>query len=74
MKAFMEYGNQVLPAPTNLALYPFWQGDWGHLKTWKTSSLQDQLSPKGSGPHSVTLTTYSALTLQGLLCGHITLE
>ena len=43
-----------------------------YLKTWKTSSLQDQLSPKGKRPHLVILTTHSALKLQGSLHGDIT--
>ena len=46
MIAPMEYGNQVLPAPTDLALHPFQPGDWVNLKTWKTGSQQNQLTPK----------------------------
>ena len=33
MKAVMEYGNQMLPTPTELALHPLKPGDWVHLKT-----------------------------------------
>ena len=47
MKALTEYGNHVLPTPTDLAFHSFWSGDWVNLKTWKTGSLQDQLTPKG---------------------------
>ena len=46
----------MITPPTDLALYPFWLRDWVHLKTWKTSSLQDQLSPKWKRPHLVILT------------------
>ena len=56
MNALMEYGNQVLPALTHLALCHFQPRDWVNLKTWKTSSLQDQLSPKWKRPHLVILT------------------
>ena len=69
MKALTEYGNQVLPTPTNLALHPFQPGYWVKLKTWKTGSPQDQLTPKWNGPHLVILTTPSALKLQGITPG-----
>lgn len=46
MKAFMAYGNQGLPAPTGVTLHPFHPGDWVYLKSWKTESPQDQLTPK----------------------------
>ena len=61
MKAVMEYGNQMLPTPTELALHPLKPGDWVHLKTWKTGSLQGQFTPKGNGPHLVILNTHSVL-------------
>ena len=72
-KALMEFGNQVLSTPTDLVLHPFWLGDLAYLKTWTTSSLQDQLTPMGNAPHLVTLTIQSALKLQVSLCGHSTL-
>ena len=40
VKALTAYGNQVLPAPTDLVLYPFQPGDGVNLKTWKTGSLK----------------------------------
>ena len=73
-KGLMEYSNQVLPAPTDLALHPFPPGDWVNLNTWKTGNTQDQFTPKRTGPHSVILTTHPALKLQGSLHGGITLE
>ena len=73
MKALMKYGNQVLPAPTDLALHPFWPGAWVNLKTWKAGSLQDQLTPKENRLHLVILTTLSKLKLQGSLHGYTTL-
>lgn len=49
-ETFIEYGNQVLTAPTNLAHHPFWPGDWIKLKkTWKIGSPQDQLTLDGGG-------------------------
>ena len=69
MKALTEHGNQVLPTPTELALYAFWHRAWVHLKIWKISSLKGQLTPKWNGAHLVTLTTHSALKLKG---GHCT--
>lgn len=50
MKALMEYGNQVWPTPSDLAMHPFQPRDWVNLKTWKTSSPRDQLSPKRVNP------------------------
>ena len=41
MNALMEYGNQLLPTLTHLALGHFQPRDWVNLKTWKTSSLKD---------------------------------
>ena len=41
MKALMACGNQVLPAPTDLAPHPFWPGDLVNLKPWKTGSPQN---------------------------------
>ena len=41
MNALMEYGNQLLPTLTYLALGYFQPKDWVNLKTWKTSSLED---------------------------------
>ena len=73
MKALVVYGNRVL-ARTNLALHPLQQGDWVNLKTWKTSGLQDQLTPKWSGLHLVILTTHSARSCRGSLRGCFTLE
>ena len=35
MKALVEYGNQVLPTPTDLAFQP---GNCVYLENWKTSS------------------------------------
>ena len=62
----MEYGNQVLPAPTNLAHQLFWPGDWMKLKAWKICSPQDQLTSKWNGHHLVILITPSALRFQGI--------
>ena len=56
LKYALQGGNQVITPPIDLALYPFWLRDWVLLKTWKTSSLQDQLSPKLKRPHLVILT------------------
>ena len=66
MKALTEYGNHERPAHTDLALHPFQPGEWVYLKTWKTGSPRDQLTPKWNGPHLVILTTHSALKLQGI--------
>ena len=75
----MEYGNQVWPTPFDLATHPFQPRDWVNLKTWKTSSPQDQLSPKRMNPtwwpqppvlpwncrgHSVGATRLSEKTLE----------
>lgn len=51
-KAFMEYGNQVPPATTHLALHPLHPGDQMSLKLWKTSSPQDQLTPEWNAWHN----------------------
>lgn len=50
MKALMEYGNQVWPTPSDLAMHPFQPRAWVNLKTWKTSSPRDQLTPKRMNP------------------------
>ena len=66
MKALMEYDNQVLSTPTDLALHLFWPGYWVPLKTWKTCSPKDQLTSKWNGPHLVIQTTHPVLKLQGI--------
>ena len=50
MKTLREYGDQVLPAPTNLAVYPFPPGDQVSLETWKTGSLQISSLLRGIDP------------------------
>lgn len=40
MKTLRECGDQVLPTPSNLAVYPFRPGDQVSLETWETGSLQ----------------------------------
>lgn len=50
VNALMEYGNQVLPALTHLALCHFQPRDWVNLKTWKTSSLKDGSFWSGMDP------------------------
>ena len=50
MKALKEYGNQVLPEPTDLALHPFQPGDWVNLNTWKTSSCKTNSLLRGTDP------------------------
>lgn len=50
MNALMEYGNQLLPTLTYLALGHFQPRDWVNLKTWKTSSLEDHSFWSGMDP------------------------
>lgn len=69
----MEYGKQVLPTLTSLALHPFRPGDWVKLKTWKTSSPKTN-SLLVERPHLVILTTHSALKFQGSLHVHTILQ
>ena len=73
MKALIEYGAQVLPAPTHLALHPLQPGVWVHLKPWKTGGLQVQLTPKWTDP-TCDPNHPSALKSQGSLRGGSTLE
>ena len=48
IKALRIYGDQVLLAPTDLALHPFWPRDQVNLETWKTGSLQISLLLRGT--------------------------
>lgn len=45
-----EYSEQVLPAPTDPALPPLQPGDPVHLKPWKISHSQGQLTLKRTDP------------------------
>lgn len=70
MKALMEYGDQVLPALIIQAPHPFQSRDCVYLKPGKSAALKTSSHLRGT----VTLSTHSALKLQELLRGDITLE
>lgn len=59
MKALTEYGDQVLPALTDLALHPFRPGDQVNLKAWKNWQPASSSLLSGTDP----LTTRVNLSL-----------